>query len=124
MYVISYCMIFAFHPKLKIEQIVIYRSFHQRQDELFDLSHLKQKMLQYTDYVMLNQLKDAGLTVHEKKSSLTLSEIFSLELKFTIDVLLKRFYTIYKTRFLALDMVTKQNVEKDIKINKTCYMQL
>ena len=67
MYVVNYCMVFAFHPKLKIERIVIYRSFQQSQEELFDLSHLKEKMLQYVDSVTLNRLKDAGLKVHEKK---------------------------------------------------------
>ena len=51
MYVLSYCIIIAFHPKLDIERIVIYHSFQQNQDQLFDLSHLKDKMLQFVDKV-------------------------------------------------------------------------
>ena len=63
-------MVFAFHPKLKIERIVIYRSFQQSLEELFDLSHLKEKMLQHVYSVTLNQIKDAGVKVHEKNPAL------------------------------------------------------
>ena len=48
-YVISDCLIFAFQPKLKMDRIALYRSFQQTQDELFNLSHLREKMLQYVD---------------------------------------------------------------------------
>ena len=117
MYVISYCMVFAFHPKLKIDRIVIYCSFLQSQEELFGLRHLKQKMLKHSDYVMPNQLKDAELKVHEKKSSFSLSEILSIELKFTIDNLLRWCYIVHKTRFLSLYTITKQKHEKENKID-------
>ena len=76
MYVISYCTIFAFHPKLKMERIVIYRSFQQNQEQLFDLSHLKGKMLQYVDSVTLNQLKDAGMKGYEKNRALPCPKCF------------------------------------------------
>ena len=48
-YVISDSLIFAFQPKLKMDRIELYRSFQQTQDELFNLSHLREKMLQYVD---------------------------------------------------------------------------
>ena len=46
--------------------------------------------------VTLEQLKDAGLKVYLKESSFALSEMFSDELKFTIDLLIKWFYSVYK----------------------------
>ena len=76
MYVISYCMIFAFHPKLKIDRISIYRRFQQNQNEIFDLSHLNEKMLQYIDPVTLNQLKDADIKELEKIKICTQQNIF------------------------------------------------
>ena len=117
MYVISYCLIFAFHPKLDIDRIVIYRSFQQTQDQLFDLSHLKPKMLQFLDNVALNQLKDAGLKVYLKKSCFALSEMCSVELKFTIDLLVKWLYSIYKMGFLEIDQLAKQTYEKNNRID-------
>ena len=75
---ISYCMIFTSHPNLKMERIVIYRSFQQNQEELSDLNHLKERMLQYVDSVTLNQLKDAGIKVHEKNQVLPCLKCFQL----------------------------------------------
>ena len=57
MYVLTYCIIIAFHPKLDIERIVIFHSFQQNQDQLFDLSHLKDQMFQFVAPVTLNQIK-------------------------------------------------------------------
>ena len=59
MYVISFCTVFAFHSKLNIDRTVAYGRFQQKQEELFDLDHLKEQMLQYVDRVTLNQPKDA-----------------------------------------------------------------
>ena len=112
MYAIIYCLIFAFHPKLDIDRIVIYRTFQQTQDQLFDLSHLKSQMLQFLDKVMLNRLKDASLKVYLKQSCFALSEMCSLELKFTIDLLVKWFYSIYEMRVFETDALTKQTYEK------------
>ena len=65
-------------------------------------------MLELVYRVTLNQLKDAGLKVYLKESSFTLPEMFSVELKFTIDLLFKWFYSVYKIRFLELETLTKQ----------------
>ena len=43
--------------------------------------------------------------------------MFSIELKVTTDALLKWFYNIYKSRFIELDMLTKQQYEKTNSIN-------
>ena len=50
-----------------MHRIVVYGSFQQTQDELFNLSHLKEKMLQYVDPITLNQLKDAAINISEKR---------------------------------------------------------
>ena len=41
MYVVSYCIIAAFHPELNIPRIVIYRSYDQRPDILKSLLHFQ-----------------------------------------------------------------------------------
>ena len=117
MYVLSYYIIIAFHLKLDIERIVIYCSFQQNGDQYFDVSNLKVKMLQLVDRMTLNQLKDAGLKVYLKESSFALSEVFSVELKFTTDLLFKWFYSVYKIRFLELETITKQKHEINNKVD-------
>ena len=39
MYVISYCEVYIFHPSLNLDKVVIFRSFQQKSEEIFDLSH-------------------------------------------------------------------------------------
>ena len=40
MYLISYCLIFTFHPELKTDKLVITRNFSHTLEQLTDLSYL------------------------------------------------------------------------------------
>ena len=42
MFVVSYCQIYSFHSSLNLNMIVIFRSFQQTAEEIYDLSHFKQ----------------------------------------------------------------------------------
>ena len=39
MYVVSYCIIAAFHPDLNLPRVCIYKSFNQPPEKLMSLSH-------------------------------------------------------------------------------------
>ena len=80
-------MVFAFHPKLKLDRIVVFRSFHQNENEIFGLRHLNDQMLKHVDQISLMELKDTATKVLKKESPFALSEMFSIELKFTIGLL-------------------------------------
>ena len=92
-------MVFAFHPKLKLDRIVVFCSFQQKENEIFDLSHPNDQMLEHVDHVSLMQLKDAAVKVLKKESPFALSEMFSIKLKFTIDLLVSWFNKTHKSRF-------------------------
>ena len=47
MYIVSYCQIYTFHPGLTLDKIVIFRSFQQNADEIYDLSHLKKELVPF-----------------------------------------------------------------------------
>ena len=75
MYVVSYCIVIAFHPDLNLPCLYIYRSYDFFYfSETFNLKKLK-------------QLQNATLTVKNKKDSTALAEMFSIDLKFTVDCL-------------------------------------
>ena len=40
MFVVRYCQIYSFHPSLNLNKIVIFRSFQQSPEEIYDLSQL------------------------------------------------------------------------------------
>ena len=78
MYVISYCQIYAFHPPLNLDKIVIFRSFQQEPEEMYDLSHFKKEQEPYFDRANFHQLKDAADNVLARRISLHLWLNYSL----------------------------------------------
>ena len=87
MYVMSYCQIYSFHPSLGLDQIVIFRSFQQTPEQIYDLSHFKNEHAAFFDRTTFYQLKDAASAMLAREKLTSLPELFSVELKFTIDIL-------------------------------------
>ena len=113
MFVVSYCQIYAFYPDLKLDKIVIFRSFLQNTEEIYSLNHFSQKHIKYFDAVTFNQLKDAATNVLVHQKSTSLSELFSVELKFTIDILDKWFNNVFKSKLLGLNEIQKKIFVKE-----------
>ena len=97
-----------------LEKIVIFRSFQQIEDEIYDLSHFKQEHVTFFDSAIFFQLKDTArsVLVHEKATSF--AELFSVEMKFTIDTLYNWFSNRITPKFLEVS-----NVKKKILLKKT-----
>ena len=113
MFVVSYCQIHSFHPSLNLGKIVIFKSFQQSPEEIYDLNHFKQEHVSYFDKITFCQLKDAAPAVLPCEKSTSLAELFSLELKFIIDTLNNWFSNTIKTKFLELDNIKKQMFIKE-----------
>ena len=82
----SYCMIFSFNKALNYDTIVIFRSFQQSANQLYDISHFKQEHFPFFDHVTLRQLKDAASAVLFTEKCSSLAGMFCIELKITIDI--------------------------------------
>ena len=91
MYVVSYCQIYAFHPALNLDKIML---------------HFKSKHAPFFDNITLKQLKGAASAVLSRQKCTTL-ELFLIELKFTIDTLRDWFNRIIKPKFFELDCSKK-----------------
>ena len=89
MLLISYYQIYDFHPALNLDKIVISRSFQQSAEEIYDLNHFRQEQFPYFDRVTFNQLKDAATSVLAREKPASLSQLFSVEVKLTVDILNK-----------------------------------
>ena len=104
-FVISYGQIYAIHLALNLDKIVVFRSFQQRAEEIYDLNHFQQEHIPYFDRVTFNQLKDAATSVLAREKSTSLSELFSVELKFTADIFKKWFKHTIKSELLELNNI-------------------
>ena len=78
MYVIRYCQIYAFHPSLNLDEIVIFRSFQQKPEEIYNLSHFKKEHEPYFDQTAFYQLKDITDAVLAEHKCTSLAELFCL----------------------------------------------
>ena len=117
MYVISYCEVYTFHPSLNLDKVVIFRSFQQKSEEIFDLSHFKKEQEHFFNQTSFYQLKDAADAVLARHRSTSLTELFSVELKFTIDTLNEWFSSIIKPKFLELYWLKMQVYRKENPID-------
>ena len=68
MFAISYVIIFAFHPDVNLDRIIIERSFAHSLKKLIDVIYLKQDMITYADTTSMQQLKDCAKKNTNKQS--------------------------------------------------------
>ena len=108
MFAVSYVITFAFHPDLHIDCIIIERSFGHSYERLVDSSYLTRKQLKFKDKTTLLQLKNCTLAAHARNSKVAISEIFTTELKFAGDCLLKWFNAKFKLNNLELSNSAKR----------------
>ena len=89
MYVVSYCMIVAFHAELKMLPLVIYWASDQSLPELRSLDYLNQVKNNFL-YIAITTKKtnsSSKIVPSPPSKSTILSELFSVELKFVCDAL-------------------------------------
>ena len=78
MYVISYCQIYSFYPSLNLGKTVIFRSFLQKLDEIYDLNHFKKEHDPFFNRTTFCQLKDAADAALAQHKVAYLAELFTL----------------------------------------------
>ena len=118
MYVISYCQMYSLNPSLSLDKIVIFRSFWQISDEIYDLSHFKKEHEPFFNQTVFYQQKDATDAVLTRLKATSLAELFSVELNFTVDTLNEWFSIIIKPKFLELGTIRKQVYRKENPIDR------
>ena len=92
----SHVIIFAFHPYLPIDRVIIECSFGHSNLQLCSLNFLTNKYLKFKDINLLKQLRDCALSVASKRNKLAISEMFCTELKSASDCLMKWFNSKFK----------------------------
>ena len=115
-FVVSYVIIFAFHPELDIDRVITERSFGHSEHSLTSLNDLTIDQLQYKDNKTLLKLRDCALNVAKKKNKLAVAEMFNTEIKFAGDCLIKWFNKKFKSKNLELnnDLKRKYEIENPI----------
>ena len=84
-------------------------SFQQRAEELYDLNRFRHEHTAYFNKTTFYHLKDAADAGLACEKSTSLAELFSVELKFTIDTLNAWFLDTIKSKYFDLQNFIKEN---------------
>ena len=71
-------MIFAFHPQLKLNRIIIQRSYAHSIEQLTSLNYFTQERIKFLDNDLIKMLKDIAFDVSKRKSKNTIGQCFVL----------------------------------------------
>ena len=91
MFVVSYVMIVAFHPALKVDRIIIYRSFAHSIKQLTTLDYFSREQITFIEPHLINMLKDMAFEVSKRKCKNSVGQMFSIESALVKKTLLKWF---------------------------------
>ena len=106
------------HPKLDIDCVITKCSFGHSHERLTSLNYLTREQLEFKDRKILLQLRDCSLPVAARKNEIAISEMFSTELKFAADCLLKWFNKKFKWNNLELSNDQKGKHKINHPINR------
>ena len=79
MFVVSYVMIVAFHPDLKLDKIIIQRSYVHAIEQLTSLEYFSQDQIKCINKDLAIQLKDIAFEVSKRKCKKTMGQMFCVE---------------------------------------------
>ena len=78
----SNVLIIAFHSALKLNRIIVQRSYVHSLKELTTLNYLTEDQMTFIDLQILNHLKDIAIDVSKRKCKNTMGQIFCIEASF------------------------------------------
>ena len=117
MFAVSHVMIVAFHPELKLDGIIIYRSFAHSVEQLTTLDYFSREQITFIETHLINILKDMAFEVFKRKCKNSVGQMFSTESALVKKTLLKWFNAKIRQQFDKINPVQKLKYEKQNPIN-------
>ena len=114
---VSYVIIFAFHPELQIDRVIIECSFGHSQARLLSLNYLTTEQMKFKNVTRLKQIRDCALSVAAIRNKLAISEMFATEIKFASECLMRWFNSKFKNENMELSNNVKRKYEIEHPIN-------
>ena len=79
MFVVLYVTIVAFQPELKVDKIIIYRSFVHTVEQLITLDYFSHEQICFIDPYLIKISKDMAFKVSTRKCKNSIGQMFSIE---------------------------------------------
>ena len=126
MFVVSYTLIFAFHPTLNLNRVIVQRSFGYSLLKLRTEDYPTEHQLEFFDKDLINQLKDCAINLSERRCKNAVAQMVPVELKLASNCLLKRFNRKFKIQNMEINPKEKVTYQafNPVEKSKICYLQL
>ena len=79
LFFVSYVMIVAFHPELKLDRIIIQRSFAHSTEQLTSLGYFTREQITYINQSLVKMLQDMAFEVVKRRCKNIIGKMFSIE---------------------------------------------
>ena len=107
LFLVSYVMIVAFHPQLKLDRIIIQRSFERSNKQLTSLDYFTREQITYIDQSLIKMLKDMAFEVAKRRCKNSIGKMFSIESALVKKTLLRWFNQKFKRQFDKINPIQK-----------------
>ena len=114
MFVVSYVMVVAFHPELKLNRIIIQRSYAHSLEQLTSLNYFTQEQISFIDTTLIKKLKDIAFDVGKRKCKKTIGQIICIKKALVKKTLLKWFNKKCRPQFNQISAIQKLGVNRKI----------
>ena len=91
MFGVSYVMIVAFNPELKLNRIVIQRSYAHSIEELTNLNYFTQEQISFIDHTLLKMTKHMAFDVSKRTCKNSMRQMFCIKITLAKKTILKWF---------------------------------
>ena len=105
MFVVSYVMIFTFHLELKLNRVVIQRSYARSIEQITRLNYFTQEQINFIDHTLLKMLKDMAFDVSKRKCKNSMGQMFCIESALVKKTILKWFNKKFKQQFVEMSPI-------------------
>ena len=117
MFVVSYVMIVAFHPDLKIDKIIIQRSYAHAIEQLTSLDYFSQDQIKCINKELVRQLKDIAFDVSKRKCKKTMGQMLCVECGLVKKTLLEWFNRKFESQYLKISPFDEFRYERNFPID-------
>ena len=114
---VSYVLIVTFHPALKLNRIIIQRSYAHSLEQLTSLNYFSEDQMKFIDVQIIRQLKDIAIDVSKRKCKNTMGQMFFIECALVKKALLNWFNKKYRTQYLEISVFVKIQCERNNPVN-------
>ena len=107
MFVMSYVLIVALYPHLKLIKSIVQGSYGYSLKQLTDIDHLTDDQMKFIDVKLVKQLSNIPQEVSRRKCKNTLMQMFSIETALIKTALLGWFNKKIESQYLELDLAVR-----------------